>query len=292
MKTRADRWVPYFYILPAVLVVALVIAYPVIKLIIGSFLTSRGGEVVFTGLRNYELVFTDPLFKIAILNNLKLFLLVPFMTILSLIVATILFNKIRGWRFYRSIVFIPYILSVSVVGIVFSFILQYNGVLNTMLRSIGLEGAALDWLGNSDLALGSVAFVIAWKQFGFGVILMLSRMMSIDVSLYEAAEMDGANGLQQLLHITIPQAKHIIEFYVIITLIEMLSWVFSYVFVMTAGGPGSSTYILEFLIYKKSFGGGNYYIAQAIGVIVLLVATVLIVVQQIMTGKGEKVNEE
>lgn len=292
MKTRADRWVPYLYVFPAVLVVALVIAYPVVKLVIGSFLTSRGGEVMFTGFRNYELVFADPLFKIAILNNLKLFLLVPLMTILSLIVATILFNKIRGWRFYRSIVFIPYILSVSVVGIVFSFILQYNGVLNTLLRSIGLEGAALDWLGNSDLALGSVAFVIAWKQFGFGVILMLSRMMSIDVSLYEAAEMDGANWFQQLFHITIPQAKHIIEFYVIITLIEMLSWVFSYVFVMTAGGPGSSTYVLEFLIYKKSFGGGNYYIAQAIGVIVLLVATILIVIQQLMAGKGDQAVEE
>ncbi len=292
MRTRSDRWIPYLYILPAVLVVALVIVFPVIKLVIGSFMTSSGGEVVFTGLRNYRLVFEDPLFAIAIRNNLKLFLLVPVMTILSLIVATILFNKIRGWRFYRSIIFVPYILSVSVVGIVFSYILQYNGVLNTVLRSAGMDGLALDWLGRSDLALGSVAFVIVWKQFGFGVILMLSRMMSIDTSLYEAADVDGAGWFQKLWRITIPQARHIIEFYVIITLIEMLSWVFSYVFVMTAGGPGSSTYVLEYLIYKKSFGGGNYYIAQAVGVIVLVIATILIVIQQLLNGKEDAANED
>lgn len=292
MRTRSDRWIPYLYVFPAVLVVALVIVFPVIKLIIGSFMTTSGGEVVFTGLRNYRLVFEDPLFAIAIKNNLKLFLLVPVMTVLSLIVATILFNKIRGWRFYRSIIFVPYILSVSVVGIVFSYILQYNGVLNTMLRGAGMENLALDWLGSSNLALGSVAFVIVWKQFGFGVILMLSRMMSIDTSLYEAAEVDGAGWFQKLWSITIPQAKHIIEFYVIITLIEMLSWVFSYVFVMTAGGPGSSTYVLEYLIYKKSFGGGNYYIAQAVGVVVLVIATVLIVIQQLLNGKEDATNEE
>jgi ABC-type sugar transport system permease subunit len=255
-------------------------------------MTMKGGEEVFAGFNNYRLVFEDPIFTVALTNNLKLFLLVPFMTVLALIVASVLFNRIRGWQFYRSIVFIPYILSVAVVGIVFSFILQYNGVLNTIMRSVGLETAASDWLGDSKLALGSVAFVIAWKQFGFGVILILSRMMSIDVSLYEAAEVDGANWMHKLFHITIPQARHIIEFYVIISLIEMLSWVFGYIFVMTAGGPGGSTYVLEYLIYKKSFGGGNFYIAQAIGVIVLIMATILIVIHQLLVRKGEKANED
>ena len=144
-----------------------------------------------------------------------------------------LYNKIRGWRFYRSVIFIPYILAIPVVGIVFSYLLQYNGVINSILRTIGLENMALDWLGDPNLAFPSVAIVIMWKQIGFGVVLFLARMMSIDKTLYESADVDGATWFQKFMHITVPQTKSIIEFYVIITLIEMLSWVFNFIYVMT-----------------------------------------------------------
>ena len=139
--------------------------------------------------------------------------------------------------------------------------------------------------------MGTVCAVVVWKQLGFGVVVLLARMLSIDVSLYESAELDGASEYRKLVNITIPQARSIIEFYVVITLIEMLSWVFSYVFVMTSGGPGGSTYILEYLIYKKAFGGGNYNIAQAISVVILLIAAVIIAVQQLLMHKGDDENE-
>ena len=229
-----------------IIIVTAIIIYPVIYVFYGSLTTTASdGSTVFAGFDNFRMVFKDPLFKVAIINNFKLFLIVPILTILSLIIASMLADKIRGWKFYRSIIFIPYILAITVVGIVFSYIFQYNGILNTFLRNIGLDALALDWLGTQDHAMNTVAFVIMWKQLGYGVILFLARIQSIDNSLYESAALDGVTDTQKLIYITIPQAKEIIEFYIVITLIEMLSWVFNYVYVMTSGGPGSSTYILE-----------------------------------------------
>lgn len=288
MKKRKVRNIsPYVYILPTFIILLLVIVVPIIYVIVQSFYTTIADENVFVGFRNYKLAVKDELLWIAIKNNLKLFLCVPILTVISLAIASVLYNKIRGWRFYRSVIFIPYILAIPVVGIVFSYLLQYNGVFNSILRAAGLGNMALDWLGNPDLAFPSVAVVIIWKQIGFGVVLFLARMMSIDRSLYESADVDGATWFQKFIHITIPQTKTIIEFYVIITLIEMLSWVFNFIYVMTAGGPGNKTLVLEYLIYKKSFGGGDFNIAMAISVILLILASILIAVHQVVMRKED-----
>lgn len=287
MKRKIKKISPYVYILPTFIILILVIVVPIIYVIVQSFYTTVADENIFVGFRNYQLAVKDELLWTAIQNNLKLFLCVPLLTVISLAIASVLYNKIRGWRFYRSVIFIPYILAIPVVGIVFSYLLQYNGVINSILRSAGLKSLALDWLGNPDLAFPSVAAVIIWKQIGFGVVLFLARMMSIDRSLYESADVDGAAWFQKFVHITIPQTKSIIEFYVIITLIEMLSWVFNFIYVMTAGGPGNKTLVLEYLIYKKSFGGGDFNIAMAISVILLVLAGILIALHQVVMRKED-----
>lgn len=286
MRRKYKNAKNYLYLLPMLIIVTAIFVYPVISVIIGSTMTKSFDGEAFVGLNNYKMVFNDPLFIVAIKNNFELFLTVPILTITSLFIASILSRKIRGWQFYRAIVFIPYILSITVVGIIFSYILQYNGILNTVLRSLGLESLAIDWLGSEKYAMLTIALVIMWKQLGYGVILFLARIQSIDNSLYESAALDGASDFQQFLYITIPQTLAITEFYIVITIIEMLSWVFNYVYVMTSGGPGGSTYVLEFLIYKKAFGGGNYNIAQAVSVIVLLISIVVIIIRQIITRKG------
>ena len=286
-KRKIGRLAPYLYLLPTFIVLIVVIVIPIIYVIVQSFYTTFANETVFVGLRNYRLAFEDELLMIALKNNLKLFLCVPVLTVLSLAIASLLYNKMRGWRFYRSVIFIPYILAIPVVGIVFSYLLQYNGVINTMLRAAGIDGLAMDWLGDPNLAFPSVAIVIMWKQIGFGVVLFLARMMSIDRALYESADVDGATWFQKFVHITIPQTKSIIEFYVIITLIEMLSWVVNFIYVMTAGGPGNQTLVLEYLIYKKAFGGGDFNIAMAISVVLLVIASILIAIHQIVMRKED-----
>lgn len=286
MKQNIKRLSPYLYILPAFITLIVVIIYPIIHMIIQSFYTTIGGENIFAGLGNYKLAVSDELLWIAMRNNIKLFLCVPILAVLSLAIASVLYHKIFGWRFYRSLIFIPYILAIPVVGIVFSYLLQYNGVINAILDNTGLGILSSDWLGNPNLAFVSVAAVIMWKQLGFGVILFLSRMMSIEKSLYEASDVDGASRFQKFIYITVPQTKTIIEFYVIITLIEMLSWVFNFIYVMTGGGPGNKTLVLEYLIYKKSFGGGDFNIAMAISVILILLASVLVMIHQIIMRKN------
>ena len=111
--------------------------------------------------------------------------------------------------------------------------------------------------------------------------------MSIDVFLYEAADLDGASWLQKFVFVTIPQTKAIIEFYIIISLIDMLSWVFNFIFVMTSGGPGNKTMVLEYLIYKKSFGGGDFNIAMAISALLLLIASILIIIYQLLLKRED-----
>lgn len=278
---------PYFFIAPAFIILIVVIIYPIINMVYQSFFTTIAGQDKYVGFRNYQLALSDELFWIALKNNLRLFLCVPLLTGISLVIAAILYNKIWGWRVYRSFIFVPYILAIPVVGIVFSYLLQYNGVINMLLKQIGMPGLASDWLGDPKLAFPSVAAVIIWKQFGFGVVLFLARMMSIDQTLYESADVDGATWIQKFFSITIPQTKSIIEFYVIITLIEMLSWVFNFVYVMTSGGPGNRTTVLEYLIYKKSFGGGDFNIAMAISVMLLLLAGVLVIIHQSILKKED-----
>ena len=153
MKTnRMKKFTPYFYILPTFIILAVVIVIPIIYVIIQSFYTTFANESVFVGLRNYKMAFEDELLLTALKNNLKLFLCVPILTVLSLAIASIYITNQRV-EVLQKRYFIPYILAIPVVGIVFSYLLQYNGVINSILRTIGLENMALDWLGDPKFGI-------------------------------------------------------------------------------------------------------------------------------------------
>jgi ABC-type sugar transport system permease subunit len=203
------------------------------------------------------------------------------MTIVGLVMAVLLHERTKGWRIYRSLAFLPYVLAVPVIGVVFSYILERNGVLNNMLNTLHLHFLVHDWLGNPSLALWSIAFIIAWQQTGLAIVLFLARLASVDESLYEAAMVDGASWRRRHWHITLPQLARVIEFFVAISFINMLSWVFSYVYVMTGGGPQQKTYVTELYIYEDAFRNGLSNLASAASVILLLVATIVLFVQAI-----------
>jgi ABC-type sugar transport system permease subunit len=286
-KSRLRMIVPYLYIAPAIFIVILIIVFPVVDIIINSFFTTVGGKGVWYGINNYVMTFKDDLFWTSILNNLRLFASVPFITIFAILVAALLYDKILGWRFYQSIAFTPYILAIPVVGIVFSYILQYKGILNTFLIGIGCKGLVRDWLGNPSLAIWSIVVVVIWKQFGFGVVLFLARLGSAPPELYEAATMDGAGWWQKLFYVTLPQLATVIEFFITINIINMLSWVFDFVFVMTGGGPVNSTYVMEYFIYEKAFANSLVSMGEAAGVIVLIFAIGLIAVESTIRKRVE-----
>jgi ABC-type sugar transport system permease subunit len=198
------------------------------------------------------------------------------MVVVALVLAIFLFERIRGWQLYRTTLFLPYLLPITVVGLIFSYIFQLSGVLNDLLKLVGLGWLALDWLGSTRLALPTVMFVIVWKEVGFGVVLFLARLMSVEEELFDAAKIDGANWWRLQWHITVPQLATVIEFFAVVSVITMLSWVFNYIYVMTSGGPGKATMVTELYVYLMGFRYNQMNLAAAVSVLLLLVTGIFI----------------
>jgi ABC-type sugar transport system permease subunit len=274
LKTRP--WVPYLYIAPAVALLGLVFAYPVVKVIDFSTKLVRGSNGPRVGLQNYRLAFEDPTFRDAAKHSALLLIAVPVLLGISVIVSVVLYDRMRGWKVYRSVLFLPYILAVPVVGIVASYLFSLNGVLNSILRSAGLDRLALDWLGSERLALWTVMAVIVWREVGFGIILFLARLLSMSGEPLEAARIDGAGWWARLRYVILPELRGTIEFYVVVASITMLAWVFAYVYTLTSGGPGTSTTILELYIYNQGLRNSLPGMASAVAVLLLGATTVLI----------------
>jgi ABC-type sugar transport system permease subunit len=270
---------PYLYLAPATILIVLVFVYPIIEIFHASLLQNTASGIKTIGLTNYKLVFEDPVFWEALGNNGKLLFSVPIMTVISLFIAIILFEHARGWLFYRAIIFMPYILAIPVVGMTFVYLLGLNGIINTLLREVGLNFLSQDWLGSAKWVIPSISVVIIYREMGFGVVLFLARLMSLEKEILEASEIDGANWGQKHFYVTLPQMSGVIEFFIVVELITMLSWVFAYVFTMTGGGPGFASTVMEFYIWKHAFAFRSPGIASALAVILLLVTTVLIILQ-------------
>jgi ABC-type sugar transport system permease subunit len=256
--------------------IAIIFGFPIFRLIELSFQRRIKGADVFVGFTNYQALFQDDVFLQAVKNNLTLLICVPIMVVIALVLAIFLFERVRGWHLYRMTLFLPYLLPIAVVGLIFSYIFQLSGVLNEFLTQIGLARFALDWLGSTRLALPTLMFVIIWKEVGFGIVLFLARLMSVEEELFDAAKIDGANWWQLQWYITVPQLSTVIEFFTVVSVITMLSWVFNYVYVMTGGGPGNSTMVTELYIYLTSFRYDQMNIASAVSVLLLLITSIFI----------------
>jgi ABC-type sugar transport system permease subunit len=278
-KTPKRLLEPYLYLAPASILIVLVFVYPIIKIFHTSLLQNTASGIKTIGMTNYRLVFDDPVFWQALGNNGKLLFSVPIMTVLSLLIAILLFEHVRGWMFYRGVIFMPYILAIPVVGMTFVYLLGLNGIVNTLLKTVGLTFLIQDWIGSARWVIPSISVVIIYREMGFGVVLFLARLMSLEKEILEAAEIDGANWGQKHFYVTLPQMSGVIEFFIVVELITMLSWVFAYVFTMTGGGPGFASTVMEFYIWKHAFAFRSPGIASALAVILLLVTTVLIILQ-------------
>jgi ABC-type sugar transport system permease subunit len=275
-----QKYGPYFYVLPSLVFLTLIFIFPLFQNIIKSFYRFAGGKSIFFGFNNYlYLILKDTQTHQAFLHNLRLLVLIPILLVLSIFFAVILTGKIRGVRIYQTLMFVPYIISIVVVGVVFSRMLRIDGIINFIMSNIGLGVLAKDWLGRPQYALYAIMLVIVWKELPFGIILFSAGIQNIDESIYEAAKIDGANWLQTIVYITVPQLKGVINFYVIYNVMVMFAWVFTYVFVMTLGGPGNATTILELQIYNLAFRKNQMGMASALSILLFLMIFVFIYLQ-------------
>jgi ABC-type sugar transport system permease subunit len=275
-RARRALW-PYGFVAPAVLMLALVFVYPIVQVIRYSFFAGSPGEsMTYVGTANYRNVVHDPVFRQSVYNNLKLLLTVPVMTVLALGIALLLNSQVRGWRQFRAIVFLPYILPAAAVGLTFSYLLQRNGVLNEFLGNVGLGALAADWLGSTRWVVPSIGGVVIWQQLGFGVVVFTAALLALPVEVSEAARLDGASGWQLQRLVLIPQIRGIVEFFIVLEAITVLSQIFNYVYVLTGGGPANSSSVMEFYIWKNGFSLGSVGVASTVAVMLLGVAGILI----------------
>jgi len=276
--TLSRRLTPYLYVAPLIGLLAFVFGYSILRMVEFSFKMVRGIDGPWIGLRNYELILGQALFWESVGHNLLLLLAIPVMVAISLLISLLLHERLRGWKLVRTLVFLPYILAIPIVAVVMKQMFQFSGPVNEILRALSLDFMALDWIGSGDVALWTVMLLIIWRESALGIILFVSRLLSLDEALVEAARLDGAKWWQRAWYVLIPQMRGVIGFFVVISIITMLSAVFAYVYIMGGGrgGPGTSTMVVELYIYNALVRSSLPGIAAAVSVMLFAVSLVLI----------------
>ncbi len=288
MNLYENKRSTFLYLLPAITLILIFIYLPIVLNIAYSlFRWSAFSNKVYVGLQNYKRLFKDPIFYTALRNNaLYAVISVIFQVGLGLILAAILEEKfIRRYQgFFRTVYFIPSVISLTVVGLLWQMIYNPNiGILNAALKAIGLERFVYDWLGNGKTAIYAVIAVSQWQYTGYIMLLFLVAIQEISPELYEAAMIDGANRIQVFLNVTVPQVKEMIMVCVAITIIGAFK-VFDEVYVMTAGGPGRASEVLATYMYRSAFRNDEMGYAAAIAFVIFAITFTLSFLQNKLFG--------
>jgi N-acetylglucosamine transport system permease protein len=274
MRNR-DRYLTIvFFLAPAVALYAVFFIFPMAEAFYVSLFRWRGLSLSreFVGLENFRaLLFEDPIFWMAVKHNLAFLVASVVIVIpLALFFATTLARKVRGATTYRAVYLFPNMISVVAVAVLWSFVYHPTfGILNTLLKSIGLGDLAVGWLGEPRTALPAIIGTSIWYSLGFYIVLFLAGVQSIPTTFYEAALIDGASHWQSFRHITIPLLWEILKLAVVYVIIHTLN-IFGLVWVMTEGGPSNHTDTMLTYLYRLAFEQSNFGYATALGVVAFL----------------------
>ena len=274
-----SRWKGFWYLLPALLVYLLFTLLPILETIRSSFYQWDGfsQNKTWIGFANYAELFSDPKFHNALGNNLIFVIFYSIIPILiGLFLASLLSRRpIPGFAFFRTALFLPQVISMVVVGVIWRWMFNPTfGPINTLLRQIGLDVFAISWLGDFTWALPSVGSIGTWVQYGFCMVLFLAGMQHIQDEYYEAASLDGANSFRQFIHITVPGLRSEIAVALVTTIIAALR-VFDLVYTTTRGGPGESTMVTGFLIYRAAFTNNRIGYAAAVATVLTVIILII-----------------
>lgn len=280
-KAIRSNIVGYSFILPNLIGYTIFVFIPVIFSFVLSVMKWDGSQapMEFVGLANFQQIFNDTVFVKSFFHTIQCALLTVLPTlVLSLLLAVLLNHKIKGIAIFRTCLYFPYIASIVAVGAVWNMLFQPDfGPINEFLKFIGIANPPR-WVVDVDWAMIAISIVSVWKYMGYYMIVYLAALQGISGSLYEAASIDGANGFQKLLYITIPMLTPT-TFFVLIMLTIQCFKVFDLVYVMTGGGPGNATKTLVNYIYEKAFTTWQLGPASAGAIILFSVVLVITLVQ-------------
>ena len=279
-------------VLPAVILTLMFTIWPTLQALYLSFTnaTSLGLNNKFVGLDNYIYMFHDKSFIQALKNTAKLMAVVPVITIFCSLVLAFVLNqcKLKEMVLYRTIFYFPNIVSLTVVGIIWSFVFHPNvGIINKILGAVGLENLQRSWLGDSKTALWCIAFTLLWQAAGYYMVMHIAAMDGISPEIYESATLDGASAWRKLVSITMPLMKDIIGITFVLALSGTINLSFVLSQVMTGGGPNGASSVLLQYMYTQGFVNGNFGYAMAITVFTLTISVALSMLSRKLTDASE-----
>lgn len=279
-------------VLPAVILTLMFTIWPTAQALYLSFTnaTSLGLNNKFVALDNYIYMFHDKSFIQALINTAKLMAVVPVITIFCSLVLAFVLNqcKLKEMVLYRTLFYFPNIVSLTVVGIIWSFVFHPNvGIVNKILGAVGLESLQRSWLGDSKTALWCIAFTLLWQAAGYYMVMHIAAMDGISPEIYESATLDGASAWRKLISITMPLMKDIIGITFVLALSGTINLSFVLSQVMTGGGPNGASSVLLQYMYTQGFVNGNFGYAMAITVFTLAISVALSMLSRKLTDASE-----
>lgn len=288
-----NRWRSWVWVLPALALLLVFVYYPIVENLRLSLYSwnAFSAHPVFVGLDNYKTAAEDPIFWRALRNNTvfavtSLVFQVGFSLVLAAVLEEFVHQRLRG--ILRTVYFIPAVISITVAGILFSFL--YNpqiGLLNRALGALGLESWQHSWLGEPGTAMWSIIAMSQWQSIGYTAILFVVAIQRVPREFYEAARIDGAGRIRSFFSITVPMVREMTTLITILT-ISGAFLVFNEVMVMTAGGPSNSSQVLGTWLYRNAFLNDDMGYASAIATVIFVI-TLLIGASQIYVSRRRRI---
>jgi len=279
----------WLYLLPALVIILIFHVYPLIKTFIISFQKGTLNNLVFNGIRNYQIVLSDPKFHKAIFNTtLYSFTVVPIGIIISMIIALIIFEKIKHKDIFETIFFIPYLTSIIAVGVVFRFLLNKDyGFINYLLGFINI--GPINFLDDPKMSMFTLIIFGIWLSLAFNIIILISGLRNVDRNYYKVADMFGATKSEQFFRITLPQMIPILTFLLMINFINAFK-VYSQVFAIFNGEAGiaDSATTAVFYIFNKFYVEYRYGQGMAAAVILFILILIFTMIQNYILKKISK----
>ncbi|MDM5340328.1 sugar ABC transporter permease [Fictibacillus enclensis] len=272
----------------------LFVYYPIVENFRFSFydFSAFSPDKAFVGFTNFINLFHDPVFYTALKNNVWYAVISIICQVFGgLILAAILEDPITRFTssFFRTVFFLPVVISVTVIALLFTFVYEPNmGILNSFLHGLGLDSWAREWLGDSETAIFAVIAVSQWQSIGYIMMLFIVAIQAIPREIYEAAEMDGAGKIRRFISVTVPQVKEMFFVASLITLTGAFT-VFNEPYILTGGGPGNASEVLGTLLYSSAFAKDQMGYASAIATVILVLTLLVSLVQMKLfrTGKDD-----
>lgn len=278
--TKAEKWIPYLFLLPALLIIVFFRIYPAFSGLVESlYVTSfrAGGGKEFVGLSNFQAIFDDPVALQSIWVTLRFNLIVnPLQVVLALLIALLINQSVRGVNFFRSIYLLPIAISLNVSSIVWGLMLSQNGLFNGLLRAAGLP--MQPFLTSTDQALWSIIMLASWVGVPYWALFLLAGLQGIPPELYEAAEIDGANWWRRFADVTFPLLRRVLVFVLVADTVANFL-LFVPVLLLTQGGPQLSTNTLMYEAYLRGFVYGDFGASSAMIALLLLVTLAVVAVE-------------